>query len=72
MANNFTNINKKNNHLAPQTTEHKKDNDIWHWKSRYWLGRDTKKCGRLNRLIGSPTFDNWNSNDMYYIKCIKE
>ena len=42
MANNFTNINKKNNHLAPQTTEHKKDNDIWHWKSRYWLGRDTK------------------------------
>jgi len=27
----------------PQTTEYKKDNDIWHWKSRSWLAADT--CG---------------------------
>jgi hypothetical protein len=34
MVNNSTNITKTNNHLWPQTTNHKKDHDIRHWKSR--------------------------------------
>jgi len=25
-----------------ELTEHKKDHNIWRWKSRYWLGTDTK------------------------------
>jgi len=29
MFNNFTNINKMNNHLSPQLTEYKKDHDIF-------------------------------------------
>jgi len=30
MVNNCTIINKTNNLLSPQTTEHKKDHDMWH------------------------------------------
>jgi len=41
MVNNSTN-NKPNNHLSPQTIEHKKDNVIWLWKSRSWLGTVAK------------------------------
>jgi len=39
-----TNINKTNKHISPQLTEHKNkgDNNIWRWKSRTWLGTDTK------------------------------
>jgi hypothetical protein len=33
----FTNINKINNNLSPQTIENKKDHTIWHWKCRSWL-----------------------------------
>jgi FtsZ-binding cell division protein ZapB len=35
------NINKTNNHLWPQNTEHKEDHGIWHWKLRSWLLRGT-------------------------------
>ena len=35
MVTNSTNINKK------ILTEHKKDHDIWRWKSRPWLGTGT-------------------------------
>ena len=31
IVNNFTNINKTNNQLSPQSTEHKKDHEIWYW-----------------------------------------
>lgn len=38
-VNNFTNINKANNHLLPQLMELKKDHNIWCWKLWSWLGR---------------------------------
>ena len=28
-------------HLSPQVIEDRKDHDIWHWKSRSWLGTGT-------------------------------
>ena len=34
MVNNFTNTNKTNIHHSPQTIEHMKGQDIWHWKSK--------------------------------------
>jgi len=40
MVNNSTNIN---NCLSSQLVEHKKDHDIWRWKSRFGFGTDTKK-----------------------------
>ena len=41
--NNSTNINKSNNHLSPQLIEQKKrDCDIEHWKSMFWLVLGTK------------------------------
>ena len=42
MVNNFTNINKANIQLAPQTIEH--DNLIWCWKPGPGLGQ-VQKCG---------------------------
>jgi len=39
---NSTNINKTNNHLSSVLTEHKKDQDIWRWTSRSWIGRVTE------------------------------
>jgi len=44
MANNSTNINKTDNHLAPQTIEHTTYHEILCWKSRSCLGSCTK-CG---------------------------
>jgi hypothetical protein len=41
------NVNKTNNHLSPSLTEHKKDHDIWRWKSSSWLGT----CIRHSMLI---------------------
>jgi len=41
MVNISTNINKMNNHIT-SLTEHKKDHDIWRWKSRSWLETDTQ------------------------------
>jgi hypothetical protein len=38
MVINSTNINKTNNHLSSLPTKHRKDHDIWRWKSRSWLG----------------------------------
>ena len=34
MIKNSTNVNKTNNHLSPQTLEHKRDHDIGSWKSK--------------------------------------
>jgi hypothetical protein len=39
---NYLNINKMNNHLSLQTTDHKKDHEIWRLKFKSWLGTDTK------------------------------
>jgi hypothetical protein len=41
MVNNFTDINKVNNHLSLQTIEHKKDHEIYDRKSRSWIGTGT-------------------------------
>jgi hypothetical protein len=42
MVNHFTNINKANIQLAPQTIEN--DNSIWCWKPGHRLGQ-VQKCG---------------------------
>jgi len=42
MVNNSANINKMKIHLSPQSIEHNKDKDMWHWKSRSWLETGTK------------------------------
>jgi hypothetical protein len=64
MVNNFTNCNKTNNNLLSQTIEHKKDHNIWHWKSSSWLGTCTEMWQGYNwsnvKMIGVP------SNYMYY------
>jgi hypothetical protein len=71
MVNNYTNINKTSNHLQPQTTVHKKDHDICHWKSMSQHGTG------MNRLWGQtgywdhnpPTLNNWITSintDVYY------
>jgi hypothetical protein len=39
---NYTNINNTNYHPSLQLTEHKKYHAIWRWKSRSWLGTNTK------------------------------
>ena len=43
MVNNSTNVNKTDKHLSPQFTEHKKDHDVWRWKSRSWITISTSK-----------------------------
>ena len=60
MVNNYTNINKTNNHLQPQTTVHKKDHDICHWKSMSQHGTGT------NRLWGQTGY--WDHNPPTDIK----
>jgi len=37
IVNNSTNINKMNNHPWLQFIDHKKDHDIWRWKSKSLL-----------------------------------
>ena len=46
MVNNFTNINKTNNHLSPQLTEYKKETTYDVGNSGLCLGQ-TKKCGGI-------------------------
>jgi len=41
MVNNFTNINKTNNHLSPQIIKYKNYHDILRSKSRSWLRTGT-------------------------------
>ena len=41
-----------------ELTEHKKDDDIWRWKSRIWLGTGIK-CGGDNGKYGIPTLASW-------------
>jgi len=68
MFNNSTNINKTNNHLSRQITEHKK-------RPRYEVGnpgpglRQTWKYAESNRLMESQSspLDNWFSNVNYVI-----
>jgi len=47
MVNNFTNINKANIQLAPQTIE--PDNSIWCWKPGPGL-RQVQKCGGVKSV----------------------
>ena len=53
MVDNLVNANKKNNRLSLQFIAHRKDYDIWRWKSRSWLGTGTTHVVQLNRLLGS-------------------
>jgi len=38
-------------YLLPQTLKHRKDHDIWRWKSTSWLETDTCMA-ELNQLVG--------------------
>ena len=38
MIKNLTTINKASNQLLLKIIEHFKDQDIWRWKSRFWIG----------------------------------
>jgi hypothetical protein len=51
MVNNFTNINKTNNHLSPQLTEHKKETTYDVGNSGLCLGQTKKCCGIKCTLI---------------------
>jgi hypothetical protein len=44
MVNHSVNINKMNNHLSTEPTEH--DHDIWHWKSTPFV--NGSKCNKHN------------------------
>ena len=37
IVNNFTSINKMNNHLSPHIIKHVKDHGIWHCQLFFWL-----------------------------------
>jgi hypothetical protein len=54
IVNNTTNINKPSNHLSHQIIEHKKDHDIWRWKSR--LGQSQKDGGVKPVKFSFPSF----------------
>ena len=41
MVNNYTNINKSNNHLSPQLIQHKKQHDRWRCEFMSWVGTGT-------------------------------
>ena len=53
MVNNPININKTNNHLSPQITEHKKGQDIYDVGNTGSGLRQGKQVVGLNRLTGS-------------------
>ena len=55
MVNDSININKTNNHLLSQPTEHKKDHDIRHWKS---LGQ-VQKCGEVKPVNVITSLPSW-------------
>jgi len=52
----MTNINKTNNHLSPELTEHKKNHDLWRWKSRHRA--DTNSC-EVKPVNGIPAIPSW-------------
>ena len=63
MVNNFNDIDKTNNHLAPLTTEHKLDHDICRWKYRSLDCNRLQKETGLNQLMRSQSpCENWISN----------
>ena len=45
-----TNINRRNNHLAFRVIQHKKEHNIWLWKSRFLIRQNLVQ---LNCLMGS-------------------
>ena len=58
MVNNSTNINKTNNQLSPELTEHKKDNDICIGNLGPGLGQ-AQKCGWVKPVNRIPTLPSW-------------
>jgi len=40
--------NKQSPLILTELTEHKKDHDIWRWKSRSWFGKGTKMNDNIN------------------------
>ena len=65
----FHQYQQMRNHLSPQTIEHKKNHDIWHWKSRSWIGRGTKML-RVKPVNVIPTLPLWNIFFNHYITVI--
>ena len=55
IVNNSTDINRKNNLISPQTTEHRKNLHRRPWKSRSWIGTYRKLWRGLNRLMGTTS-----------------
>jgi hypothetical protein len=52
MVNNFTNINKTNNHLSPQSIEHKKKTMIYDVGNPGPSLGQAQQCGGVKPLIG--------------------
>jgi hypothetical protein len=70
MVNNFTNVNKKNDHLSSQLVEHKKNSTTYKTleiQFLFWDGH--KHVAGLNRLIQSQwtLLGNWISYGNTYI-----
>ena len=62
--------------ILTELTEHKKDHHIWHWKSRTWLGTDTKMSSQTHNLpvssyIGVDYISRYKSN-YHVINVMKE
>ena len=52
MVNNYTNINKQDNHLSPQRIEHKKNNTTENVVNSGSNLEQAHICGRVNLLMG--------------------
>jgi hypothetical protein len=62
MVNNSTNFNKKNNHLSPQISEHKKkdyNNEHMTLEIQVLAWDMHKNVATLHRLIGSLPSSSW-------------
>jgi hypothetical protein len=63
-------MNKPNNHLSRQTIRHKKDHNVWDWKSSCArVQGQAEKCDRIKSFnaITTPPPDNWITNDNTHI-----
>jgi hypothetical protein len=72
MVNNFTNINKTNNH---QIIEHNNNQDIWRWKSKYCLKTGTTTVAWLRFIVAHykvRSTNNLINETQIYLKWIKK
>ena len=61
MVNNFTNINKANNHFSPSLTELKEKTIAYDFGNPGPASGQAQQCGGIKSLIGSQPslLDNW-------------